>query len=156
MRSRFLLCRGGCAGLARGGFQGHSEGPVRAGATEVPVSNTKPRASPSIGGPPRAPLVFSPFRTGDLFPGRYELEDRSSLLLVVADDAGAAGHLAEGVFCGFFRVFRLQAMTGLALDIGVIADIGGVEEGFSIAQCVATDTVVARLVTGFFQLVDGV
>ena len=151
------------AGFFRGDDRPRAQGRFRtmkrdwpgAGATGVPVSNTKPRASPSIDNRGRLSLRALTLWAGDLFPGGNKLEDRACLLLVVAEDAGTASDLAEGMFSRLFRMLRLQAVAGLALDIGIIPDVGRVEKGCSVAEGMAADAIVARFVAGVFEFIEG-
>ena len=159
-RSRFFFQAGFFRGDGRSRAQGRFRTMKRdwpgAGATDVPVSNTKPRASPSIGNGGRLSLARpSTLGAGDLFSGGNKLEDRACLLLVVADDAGIASDLAEGMLSRFFRMLRLQAVAGLALDIGIIPDVGRVEKGRSVAEGMAADAIVARFVAGFLEVIEG-
>ena len=99
---------------------------------------------------------YSTLGAADFFSGGGKVELGAGLLLVVADDAGFAGYPAEGMFSRLLGVLWLEAMAGLALDIGIFPDIGGIEESLPIAERMATDTVVAALVAGFFELVKSV
>ena len=69
----------------------------------------------------------------------------------MAVDAGEAFYSAVAVLLGSFDMTRLVSMAGFTLHVGVVSDVARVEKRLSVSQNVATDTVVAVLVAGFFE-----